>query len=246
MLLLVPTIGAAAEPAFTEAVSVWIEREARGDALYVSHQRAGRWSVPRKLTEDGGAKTTPAVAADTRGNVWSAWAVPGAGGQRIEYLHLQGERVAAQGTLDTPFSYNMAPSLALDEDGVAWLVWSGWSELDGKAEEIYFSRWDGATWERPARVNGDDGYPDILPLVGIDRDGRPVVTWSGFDGERYRSYQSAWTGSGWGREQMLGDAQPQKSYLSRRAGASVDLPARARNRPLSATHRPVGTFSHGD
>jgi len=239
-------IAAAAEPASSEAVTVWIEPGARGDALYVSHQRAGRWSVPRKLTADGGAKATPAVAADARGNVWTAWVVPGAGGHRIEYLHLQGERVAARTTLDTPFSYNMAPSLALDDAGVPWLVWSGWSESGGKAEEIYFSRWDGAAWEQPVRVNGDDKYPDILPLVAIDRDGRPVVTWSGFDGDRYRSYRSTWTGSVWGPEQMLGDAQSRESYLNRRAGASADLPARARSRPLSAMHRPVGAFSRRD
>ena len=66
--------------------------------------------------------------------------------------------------IQTSTETDMAPSLQVDAQGVAWLVWAG---LNGD-DDIYFSNWTEVGWSDPQILNNDDSWPDILPRLAIN------------------------------------------------------------------------------
>ena len=116
---------------------------------------------------------------------------------RLHYRRYdQGHWIPAK-HIQTKTSSDLAASAITDRNGDVWLVWSGTDETD---DDIYFIRWQSGEWTQPARVNTDDEKPDILPQLVLNNKGLPQVTWSGFDGERYVTFASDWSGSSWSVE----------------------------------------------
>ncbi len=91
-----------------------------------------------------------------------------------------------------------SPTVVIDLNGTVWIAWC---HFDGEDDEIYCMRSVGNDWSNPERVNTDDATPDICPVFETDSDGKLCLTWSGYDGDRYRTYSSLWDGEKWSEEE---------------------------------------------
>lgn len=89
---------------------------------------------------------------------------------------------------------NLSPQMVVDPQGKLWIFWSG---FDGVDDDIYYSYWNGHTWQPEARINPDNTVPDVNPSAKVDESGVIWVTWNGFAGQGYRTYTSHWTSKGW-------------------------------------------------
>ena len=53
-------------------------------------------------------------------------------------------------------------------------------------------------------MNEDDQWPDILPTIAFNNQKQIVVSWLGYNGERYVQYSASWVGQGWSPERETG------------------------------------------
>jgi len=199
-----------------DAVLVWGKPVDRSLNLFFAERKNSQWSRPEQITDSALPDVQPSVIADKSGNVWVAWVqLHGANGQ-LRYRFQQDGQWLPPADLPTGLITNLAPSIVLDGSGLPWLVWAGY---DGKDDEIFFARWNGSGWSKPARVNEDNEVPDIVPEIGLDADGAPVVGWVGFNGDIYVHRYRVWDGSGW--KETTGDAAGE---LSMKDFKPVELP----------------------
>jgi hypothetical protein len=90
-------------------------------------------------------------------------------------------------------------------DGKVWAIWkSGRNTTNGRFD-IYASVRSGGTWSSPYNV-GSAYYWETDPVLGLDRNDRPVAVWSLFtDAYYYNLYYSVWNGSSWSAAQQISD-----------------------------------------
>ncbi len=183
-----------------EADLVWAESDGHDYEIFISHFDGERWSEPFQITDNSDNDIVPAVIRDTKGRLWVAWSRATTGGRRDLYFKtFDGKQWSEEERIETGFSVNLSAALAVDRRNQVWLVWSS---FDGVDDDIFYSRWNGAGWSKPMRVNADDTTPDIQPVVDIGSDGFPQVRWSGFEDGEYRQFESRWTGADWTPETM--------------------------------------------
>jgi len=95
--------------------------------------------------------------------------------------------------------FTVGPHIAFHPDGNPWAVWYG--------ATIYYSRWNGLSWEPEGEITPVDTLFDSRPTIAIDEDGTVFVVWSheyhegydppGNDIHYSNWYDSLWYGSGW-------------------------------------------------
>jgi len=112
-------------------------------------------------------------------------------------------------------------------------------------DDVFVSRWSGSGWETPVTISSKDQWPDILPVLTLDDNGQPVISWQGFNGEQYVQYQSHWDGSGWSAEAE--DREDPKQLVLKKSLAvqqveeySKELPAFLQDRSQAVFHSTFG------
>ncbi|MFQ6001239.1 MAG: GDSL-type esterase/lipase family protein, partial [Anaerolineae bacterium] len=182
--------------------AVWEERgpDETGSEIYLAFWDGRGWSVPQLVISASGGHA-PVIAFDGSGGGWLVWNEDGG----LFYSRRDGDAWGLKREIDTsPSTRDRSPSLAVDPQGVLWLVWSG---FDGTDEEIFFSRWEGGGWERAQRVNRDDASPylyDGSPHLAIGGDGRPWLVWVGDGGGLDDEiFYARWEGDGWSEEGLV-------------------------------------------
>jgi hypothetical protein len=171
-------------------LALWRDAAAGAQALAPPPGKRGALrSDPLPLVHDGrlvGLAWLEGEAADRLG-VWTAswdggaWSTPvevsppGAGSQ----LALTGDVLA---------------------DG-SWLL--AWSALEGKADEILWSRRQGTRWSPPQRVDRPNAVPDVTPALRRDGSGA-LLAWSRYDGNDYRLLLARFTGGRWQAPRRVG------------------------------------------
>jgi hypothetical protein len=76
-------------------------------------------------------------------------------------------------------------------------VWLAWSGVQNHDDDIYFSRWQGVKWAKPALVHPDNNVPDILPQLSLSLEGKPLITWTSYNNGRYVYSLGEWNGRQW-------------------------------------------------
>ncbi len=187
----------------------WSELWGKRYEVFYQHLNHGVWSKKIRLTNDKTAdNVAPAITRDAKGTVWLVWTVADGPKSQLRFTTCSGQVCAAAQQVPSPFSSNTGSSIAIDNNGMPWLVWSA---SNTGADAIVFSRWQGTKWDPPQRVSKEDAYPDILPIIGMDKEGNPWVYWTGYDGKHYRAYISLRAGMGWSPEEKL---EPKNSYYN--------------------------------
>jgi hypothetical protein len=200
-------------PAFSQDTPhiIWTENDAGRHSLKMRSKIGSQWSKSVvKIEESQNPIIGPTATMNARGDTWVAWTELSGMNGRLQYRIQRGGRWGAAAEVPTQTTSDMAPSMIVDPQGIPWMVWSGTDETD---DDIYFSRWIGSQWQKPERVNEDDGWPDILPSIELDSQNRVRVSWQGYNGDRYVQYAAYWNGQGWSREEVIrmGIVEPQKS-----------------------------------
>ncbi len=91
------------------------------------------------------------------------------------------------------------PRLAITPDGTTWVVWMGTDPVESD-NEVYYSRWNGQSWDPPQTVNPPNQVADRIPKISCAADGTLWVLWSSAnpDGSgAYSGLTSRWNGTGW-------------------------------------------------
>ena len=91
------------------------------------------------------------------------------------------------------------PIPVITPDGTAWAFWyrDDPVELD---REVYYSRWNGQSWDVPQTVNPSNSTDDRVPRVACAADGGIWVLWDTprMDGsDAYVGLTSRWSGTAW-------------------------------------------------
>jgi len=183
--------------------------ELRGDSyeVFFQHLDQGTWLKKIRLTNEKMMDhVAPSITRDANGTVWIVWTAAKGAESRLCFTRCSGQVCAPARRIPSGYSANTGSSIAIDNDGTPWLVWSA---SDTGADAIVFSRWHGTEWDPPKQISKEDAYPDILPVIGLDKEGKPWVYWTGYDGKRYNEYITRWTGRKWGEEKVL---EPQNVY----------------------------------
>jgi hypothetical protein len=96
---------------------------------------------------------------------------------------------------------SFTPSIAVDDNNVAWVVWSGGDLLGGC--DIWSARWNGSGWEALGKVSESGGTGRVCfyaPVIGsVPGSGPLAVWWGGSYSARDTKdiYESKWTAYGW-------------------------------------------------
>ena len=206
-----------------DAMLAWSESARSGSSIRYSDHDGGQWSPPTLLSESANLLMLPTLGADSRGDAWVVWVEEAGDDSKLRFRHRQGDEWTPQGAIATDTRYDLAPSLVVGADDVPTVVWSA---FDGEDDDIYFARWNGEGWSEPARLNEDDAWPDILPQLSLDGEGRPVATWSGYDGDVYVKYRSRFESGAWTPEERVADTAGSAGAIAAAGGGSgLDLPA---------------------
>lgn len=179
---------------------IWTQRNMDRHSLNLKSKVETQWGTPAFIIEESANPIiVPTISMDRGGDMWIAWTELDGDQGRLRYRIKRRGRWAPVAEIVTVTSSDMAPSIIIDHEEIAWMVWSGTDETD---DDIYFSRWMGDHWQEPERVNENDLWPDILPSISMDSQNRITVSWLGFNGDCYVGYSAFWTGRNWSNEQV--------------------------------------------
>jgi len=182
-----------------DAILAWGKMEKHGSNIYFSQRTHQKWSEPKRLSFSDKSEILPTLASNTKDEIWVVWTELNNLGGKLQFRHYQNGEWGLPRSIKTHSTSDMAPSAIVDANGDTWLVWSGTDQTD---DDIFYSTWKNGHWTSPLRVNTDDNWPDILPQLSLTSTGMPRVTWSGYDGKKYSTFYSHWTGTNWGPEKV--------------------------------------------
>ncbi|MFN2291094.1 MAG: GDSL-type esterase/lipase family protein [Anaerolineae bacterium] len=184
---------------------VWVsaaKQEPDRHEILVSRWTGHEWGEPATVPLAGVTSLAEIAAAGAPdGTLWLAWSGFDGVDHEIFASHWDGISWSAVQQVSTDDQeaglYDRQPQLAVGQDGLPWLVWTGHQgKLD---DEILSSHWTGARWTQEQLVNADDEALDIWPSLALDSKGQPWVAWTGrvpvSDGMAYRILISHWDAS---------------------------------------------------
>jgi lysophospholipase L1-like esterase len=181
-----------------QAEVVWPEFRNGNYDIYYSRLTDSGWTEKIPLSDSAETNDMmPSIGLGGDDVRWVVWTADSGQKSELFYCHSNEGEWTDPKKISTGLLFNTAPSILIDQKNMPWIVWAG---SNGKRSDIFYSRWDGHGWEQPLRVNKADSTPDIMPLIGVDREGIPWVCWFGFDDYRYRPYSCKWSSGGWGDE----------------------------------------------
>lgn len=183
---------------------VWSGGEADSQQIYFSTYRSGKgaWSDPVQITDDTLRNGHPVVDAGKDGKRVLVWTTATGNDFVIRYALGENGTWSEPAAIPSQLQENLAPSVIIDREGVIWVVWS--ANVGGQ-DEIYYACYAEEKWSLPMRVNGGNDVPDILPVIALNDQGIPQVTWKGYRDDGYVQLQSTWTGETWSEEVAIQD-----------------------------------------
>jgi hypothetical protein len=199
---------------------VWSQKDATNLQIYFSacENVEGGWSSPVKITNDSYINGHPVIDAGLDGKRWLVWTADTGSDYIVRYAVGKDNTWSEPAAIPAQLHENLAPSVAVDSSGVTWVVWSA---NDGGQDEIYFSQYSGNTWTTPMLVNRGNDVPDILPILSLDEQGKPQVTWEGFRDGSYVKLRSSWNGEAWSDEAEVQATSQETAGESERSIANM-------------------------
>ena len=120
----------------------------------------------------------------------------------VNFIYRDGRPPCAEGWIgqrqvNEPDSlFDAEAILDMDPDGYPWAVWVGKEQAGDRDEEVFFTKWNGSSWEPEALVNPPDVLGDYRPTIALNDSGTAYVTWdhAAVTDDIWYSY---WNGSAW-------------------------------------------------
>ena len=196
MLVFLPaSINAQENQLFADTQIVWSEKENGQSRVFTSRFEKDVWSNRVQLSSPNQSAVYPAISTGPNSITWVVWTVlQGKNSDLFFTTSLEKGGWAEPAQIITNLSSNSAAMITVDRENTPWVVWSG---FDGQDDEIFFTRWNGASWDIPLMVNDDNFTPDIIPSMALNDEGFPVIRWLGFAENGYVLLAKEWNGYGW-------------------------------------------------
>jgi murein DD-endopeptidase MepM/ murein hydrolase activator NlpD len=194
------------------AYAVWGDNRNGNWDIYFSYRpRGGSWGTNVRVNSDTGTATqyNSSIAVDSSGNGYVVWDDYRDGNDDVYFRYR-----SAAGSWGADFrvnddsgtAYQFIPSIAVDQSGNAFVVWTDSRNGD---EDIYFAyRSALGSWEPNTRVNdvtvGDQCHQDIA----VDHSGNAYAVWQDTRNgsyDIYFSYRPA--GASWGTSVRVNDEE---------------------------------------
>ena len=210
--------------------AVWSAAEGSEVNIFYSVLHDNQWSNPAQLTM-GGTNVTPAITVDNDGIIWIVWVDFIDENRLLKYAKIQGNDIVQGRVSDALMELSYSPSIIVDRAHIPWIAWSSNTGTD---EDIFFSRWNGASWDAPKQVNPDNKLPDITPTIGLGIDGRPWISWQRFNGDRYETSVAYWLDNHWDFTKSTNVKSNIQQKIMGRKAKLPQLPVQAKNRLMGS------------
>jgi lysophospholipase L1-like esterase len=195
----------------------WVGFDGNDDEIYAAYWDGLAWSEPQRVSSDdadpAAYDSQPRLAVGPDGTAWLTWTsyqkflddevfAARWDGQRWlpeEQVSVDADAVAA------------SPTLAVAEDGTAWLAWhSQATEAAGQGRRVHLRPWtESAGWGAETVVSSSlESYvTEQEPCLGLGADGLPYAVWTmdgGIQGLGYARFDGArWSLPAWGVQESL-------------------------------------------
>lgn len=178
---------------------VWSNGQGDGQQIYYSTYKKGKsaWSEPIQVTNDTYRNGHPVIDSGSDGKRVLVWTAATGSDYVVRYAVGKDASWSEPESIPSQLKENLAPSVVIDKSGTTWVAWSA---NDGGQDDIYFARFAKGSWTIPQRVNSSNDVPDILPVITLNAEGTPEVTWQGYRHDAYVQLQSSWDGEKWSEE----------------------------------------------
>lgn len=205
-----------------KAVWAWADRVGKDNMVFISRKVGGVWTAPETISEQGGINVVPAVSSNGNGdNLFAVWTNHSNSQAQLRYRQLKAGAWTEEQEYYSGLVSNTAATLADDASGHLWMVWAGYN---GISDEIYYSRWNGASFDSAKAITAND-VPDILPILGIDeQSGHPWIQWLQYTDSGYKRFETCWNGSNWSEPIRV---ETQEATTSPATSGSTALKARS-------------------
>lgn len=212
------------------AYVAWSVPEGSDINIFYSVLSDARWSSPVQITQ-GGTNVTPAITVDGDGIVWIVWVDFVDESRFLKYARIRGNDIVQGRVSELPAERSYSPSIIVDRSNKPWIAWASYSGMD---EDIFFSTWDGESWEAPKQVNPDNNVPDVTPTIGLGLNGRSWISWLSFNGEGYDTYTVNWSNMRWSSVKKIKEENNIKQKIRNLKARIPQFPAQAKKRLMGA------------
>lgn len=203
-----------------EIDAVWSQSDGIRPEIFYSHKVSGIWTEPVMITDDYHDNMYPVIDSDSSGRKWLFWTAYDNRRMEIHYTTGQDGQWSETAGLTTENQYNIAPSVIIDKNDVVWLVWSA---SNGKTEDIFYASNKDGVWTDAQPVHQGNNTPDVLPVIELNSDDLPVITWKNVVEGETIVLTSEWGDDGWSKPAVVSadEGQEQDSESSQ---DMVELP----------------------
>ena len=217
------------------AYAIWSYPAAnRSTMLQYAQRSGGSWGESVHLAIKEGLHVTPVIAVDKKHTVWIIWVEQTADENILRYAVIRHKKMdtgRVQEVVGKEQSY--APAIMIDNQGTPWIAWSG---VNGRQlADVFTSRWDGTGWTKPLMVNEKNQVPDITPIIGLEKNKVPWVSWFGFNAaHRYVQFVAKWLNGRWNVDKKTLESNNMRIFLKERMSDEIQFPDQARKRLMGA------------
>lgn len=189
MLLVISTASfarASEDDNTNENIWVWADSLEGRNEIFLTRGVGEEWATPEKLSANIAVNVVPAAIKLLDGRVFVVWSAFEGGQSKIVYRIEGADGWGEETVFPSDLTQNTAPTAATDSEGNVWLIWAG---FNGLSDEIFYSIWDGTEFTTAVALTNND-IPDILPVVGYDRETKTLwIEWQQFTKNGYVFYQ---------------------------------------------------------
>jgi lysophospholipase L1-like esterase len=183
-----------------EIGAVWARNDGPAFEIVYGRIRDGALAESRVVRVSADPLFSPDIDFDGDSHPWLAWVRQPEGRDEIVVEDIQSEKIWIVNDPGSPSA--LSPKLLVIDDGNAWIFWTGRAEGH---DRIFASVLTQESWSAPRSIEPGARYPQASPSACLDASGRPLVVWSGYDGNDYEIYSSSWTGNAWTDAERITD-----------------------------------------
>ncbi len=190
--------------------------------------------------------SNPNLAMDSTGNWFIAYA---ANSESLGQWGISVQRRDSYGTWSDKIGSSVASpskyiahqaSIALNGVGSPYIAWKEASTWNSPNSLIHAALWNGSSWQMIGSTVSNSTTSNSNPSLVMDKDGNPLIAWSGYASPETAIWVSRWNGSDW---------LPVGSSLSAETGVSTaglrpTLALDKNGQPLVAWHESDGAVSN--
>ena len=165
-----------------ELFVAWTTYHNEANALYMAHQKAGKW-ITHRVTRQWADYYGTAIVADTDGLVHVLYGEYSGKRWRLvdRTFEPKTSRWHPERYVWAAAGKQMFPQAVADSAGKPWLVWQ---EFRGGNLDVMVSSWDGERWGEPLRIS-ESAANDWAPSIAGAPDGAIWIAWDGYEAGNY-------------------------------------------------------------